>query len=99
MEYKARSMTDRKKPGVAFWASVVLAVALGAPVVYLSAYGPWIFVAKMALGWTAEDASIGFFEGANSFARTAEPYSMATLADPYAEYLRFWIHESDGAFP
>jgi len=79
------------------WTAVI--VVLVSPVLYLLAYGPWILIARAACGYTAEDASVSIFEGANSFARTAEPAWMVMLTDPYVEYLRLWIHESDEPFP
>lgn len=78
---------------------MVVGVFLIALILYLLAYGPWMLIANVALGWNAEDASVGFFEVANLFARTAEPPWMVMLADPYEEYLCLWVHESDLPFP
>jgi hypothetical protein len=36
-------MTDRKKPGVAFWATVVVVAALTVPVLYVLTLGPIIW--------------------------------------------------------
>ena len=57
-------MTDRKKPGVAFWATVALVVVL----LYVASFGPacwitsrnslsgdWLFVAYRPLVWTMEN--------------------------------------------
>ena len=92
-------MGERQKPGVPFWATVALAAVMLAPAFYLIACGPWLWVTRLTLGWTAEEASVGAFAAANSFARTAEPMWMAWLADGYESYLEVWIQESDYPFP
>ena len=61
-------MTDRKKPGVAFWATVGLVVALVAyplsfgPACWITSWcnldGGWIFVMYRPIIWVAETAPV-----------------------------------------
>jgi hypothetical protein len=52
-------LTDRKKPGVAFWATVVVVVVLGA---YPLSFGPWCWVcSRVSLPSVVHEATSFFY--------------------------------------
>jgi hypothetical protein len=87
-------MTDRKKPGVAFWATVVLVVAV---VLYPLAWGPWTYCVlrwgnyESDKQWTA----FGLFTPLDRLFRVLpEP-----IADTYQEYWTWWHKRGLNAMP
>ena len=84
-------MTDRKKPGVAFWASVVVVVILA--VAYPLSIGPacWLANRDVLPAWT-DSAVKALYSPLMWCASNSE-----TASDAYAWYVGFWVDDSDNS--
>ena len=92
----ALAMTDRKKPGVAFWATVVVVVALvaGYPLSYgliLSLHHRWPEWNRLPESAVHRAVSIVYYP--LNFIICEGP---CCLVDPYLEYLDCWSDHVDG---
>jgi hypothetical protein len=78
-------MTDRKKPGVAFWATVVAVAGL---VLYPLSHGPWIaiYIATHANQPEIIDASSAFYAPIDFAIENSPP----AIQDAYDGYLEWW---------
>jgi hypothetical protein len=73
-------VTDRKKPGVAFWATVAVVVVL---IGYPLSFGPWIMAQE-------HFRQLDFFVPFYAPLHTAIASGPAVVIDPYIGYLELW---------
>src|SRR5262245_53095275 len=74
---------SRKDPGVAFWATVLLVVAL---LVYPLSYGRWIGYVGCAPRWIATATRPAYCPLTEAYRRNLVPV--------YSEYLHWWVRVS-----
>jgi hypothetical protein len=76
--------TDRKKPGVAFWATVVLVVVLAYPL----SFGPivWLAQHEWLTGWALDAAKVFYFPIDPWF----HDHGPQPLKDGMEWYVEFW---------
>ena len=72
--------SDRKKPGVAFWATVGLAVVL----LYVASFGPACWIGTQTNGGRGTDLCLTVFYWPILQARHHGPNRLATVLDWYA---------------
>ncbi len=80
---------DRKKPGVAFWATVVV---VSLPLLYTASLGPlvWLITRDLLPEWLAPFMNI--YTAPLNWAVQSE-----TVRDLYLWYISFWVPKAPGA--
>jgi len=84
-------MTSPKRPGVAFWATVVAGLAL--PILYVASFGPVCWLLQHEAIPESMEGMLDLYEPvANSMTNRRFP---AWARDSMIWYVGLWVHEDD----